>query len=82
MEICHTSEQVPQIFPTCSALSSSLSSSDQGSPKFAVVRKGLGVFFFFFFLGYGKDHLPEKKESSSRLRSTKAPVAFMLQGAL
>lgn len=47
VEICHTSEQVLQTFSTCSVLSSSLSSSDQGSLKFAVVRKGFG----FFFLG-------------------------------
>lgn len=39
MEICDTSEQVPQIFSTCSALSSSPSSGDQGSLKFALVRK-------------------------------------------
>lgn len=47
MEICHTSEQVPQIFSTCSALSSSLSCGDQGSPKFTVVREGSGGFFSY-----------------------------------
>ena len=51
VEICHKSEQVPQIFSTCSALSSSLSRGDQDSPKFAVVRKGSGCFFFFSRLG-------------------------------
>lgn len=65
METCHMSEQVPQIFSTCSALSSSLSSGDQGSPKFAVVRKGLGFGWVFFFYAREKITYPRRKRAAA-----------------